>query len=122
MFKEMSLKTALELFRGSMVVLACQALILCPCGFAPGWANGWPGLSKHTVFAGFMTGMLLLAQIAIATGLLALLCAGLERLIKTNYVGWSSLLVLMAIVLLAALYVCSRTYPAIRASIAEEWP
>jgi hypothetical protein len=105
-----------------MLVLAVQATILCPSSFAPGWANGWPGISKHTVFAGFMTGMLLVAQIAVANGLLALLCAGLGRAVKKNYVGWASYLVLMLIVLLISLYACSRAYPAIRASIAEEWP
>jgi hypothetical protein len=70
MLKEMPYRTARRLFVGSILVLAAEAMILCPCGFAPGWANGWPGLSKHTAFAGFATAMLLLAQIAVASGLL----------------------------------------------------
>ncbi len=122
MFEELSLGTAWRLFRGSMTVIACQALILCPCGFAPGWANGWAGISKHTVFAGFMAGMLLLVQIAVATGLFALLSAGLERLVKKKYVGWSSFMIFMTINFINGLYVCFRAYPAIRASIAREWP
>jgi hypothetical protein len=121
-FKRMSPQTAWGLFGASMVVLVLQALILCPTGFAPGWANGWPGISKHTVFAGFMTGMLLLAQIAVATGLLALPCFVLDRIVKKNYVGWSSFLASMTVALLIALYVCSRAYPAIRAAIAKDWP
>jgi len=119
-FKEMTLRTAWWLFRGSLIVLAFQTMMVCSCGFAPGWAD-LPGLSKHTVFAGWMTGMLLLAQIAAATGLLAPLCAGLNRAVRKDYIAWSSFLILMVVALLAALYVCSRTYPVFRASIAEEW-
>jgi hypothetical protein len=122
MFKEMSLRTAWRVLGASMAVIGFQAVVLCPTTFAPGWANGWPGLSKHAVFAGYLTGMLLLAQMALAIGVLALFCAGLERRVKKDYIGWSSFLILTPIIFLAALHVCSRFYPEIRDSIAKECP
>jgi hypothetical protein len=119
--KEMSISTARRLFVGSMVALGLQAGIVCPCGFAPGWANGWPGISKHVAFAGVMTFHLLLAQLILATGLLAPLSAGLERMVRRAYVGWGSFLALMAVALVVAIDNCSRVYPALRDAIAEEW-
>ena len=122
MFKKMPPRAAWRLLGGSMVVLALQVVVLFPTTFAPGWANGWPGISKHTVFAGFMTGMVLIAQVAVVVALLAPLCALLERAFKKDYLGWASFLGLSAIGILAALCVCLLAYPTIRSSIASEWP
>jgi len=121
-FREMSRQTAWRMFGASSVVLLVQVMMLCPTTFSPGWANGWPGISKHTVFAGYISGMLLIAELAVATGPLALLGAGLERMVKKVYVGWSAFSISMAIVLPVAIFLASKAYPAIRASIASDWP
>ena len=121
MAKEMSPLTARKIAWASVAVLFGMFVMLCPCTFSPGWANEWPGISKHDAFAGTLTAMLLLAHLALA-GLLAPLCVRLQGLKRYGHGGWRWFARVMAVALVVGLFDCALVFPVLRATIANEWP
>jgi hypothetical protein len=121
-FKQLSIHIAKRIFLFSLAVIASQIYALFFLGFQPGWANGWPGLSKHSVFAGFVTVTLFVALLSGATGILALVGSVIERVVGKRYVGWASFAILLSVASVVILAVCTQAFPVFRASIAREWP
>lgn len=90
--------------------------------FQPGWANGWPGISKHAVFATFVTSVFTVVSIGGSGAVLSGLCYLADRLSKTPSIGWA----LFSACLLAS-FVCvwlaiPGVYDAVHESIVREWP
>jgi hypothetical protein len=120
-FRHLTREDAIAVLCTSLALLAGDAGLTFGLGFQPGWANGWPGLSKHSVFATFISTALFVAVVSGASALAAFPCSLLQRLVPRPYVGWGALAlgILAAAVLAAILSV--HLFPEIRASIANEW-
>ena len=117
------IRTAWRIARGQMIAIGCQAVFVCVAGLAPGWADGWPGVWSAAVFAGFMMGMLLCWHRSRSRPI-ARARVGVQTNGKKGEgpCGWISSLIAMAVVVAVAVSRCSRSYGAIRAAIAREWP
>jgi hypothetical protein len=118
----MSLSTGLRIFLMSLGVIASEMPLLFALVFQPGWANGWPGLSKHSVFAGFVTVMLFIALMSLATGLLALTASAVDHVVGRRYVGWALFAALLGPASIGVLVLCSHAFSVFREAIAQDWP
>ncbi len=96
-------------------------LVLCGMGFQPGWANGW-GVSKHLVFAAFVTGMVAVTATSFSVAVLLPIGYLAQVLTRKPFVGWLSFAALLAIALVVVLTVCPRVYQAVHAEIVCAWP
>ena len=107
----------------SVGVFSMSLFMLAGMTFQPGWANGWPmGISKHAVFASFVTIIFAVASISAAAALLVVLCFVVERTLKRPFVAWMSFLAVLMVVSLAVFMACPDVYACVRISIAQEWP
>jgi hypothetical protein len=116
-FQEASGKIAYVSLRALLILLLC----FIGCSFEPGWANGWPGVSKHDAFSGVLVIMLIITHLAVA-GLLAPVCGRLQGRARHKWSGWIFFACLMIAALLIGLFVGTKVFPIFRASIAREWP
>ncbi|MEL7338126.1 MAG: hypothetical protein AAFN70_18175, partial [Planctomycetota bacterium] len=55
--------------------------------FQPGWANGWPVIPKHTVFAVVVTSMMCAVAAMSAMTIVPWLCAFAQHRIRIRYAG-----------------------------------
>jgi len=94
--------------------------ILVGMGFQPGWANGWP-ISKHTVFASFVTIMLVVGCVSLATTILVMLSYVVEQFAKRPYVGWSTFLLVQFFLLLTTAISSPGFYAIIHSAIVQDW-
>ncbi len=113
---------ALRPLVGSAGVLGLELALACPLGFAPGWANGWPGVSKHTAFAAVFSAAAFVALIAAGIGVSAIASSLIQRFIERDFVGWGAFAALLMAWVGYAVFLSTRIYPGLRASIAAEWP
>jgi hypothetical protein len=120
--RELSMRTAVTILGISVSSLLAEGLVVCSLGFQPGWANGWPGASKHSVFAAFLSGALFLMLVSVGAAVFAVPCSLLQRLIKREYVGWGAFASLMLAWAVLATILSAGAFPALRASILKEWP
>jgi hypothetical protein len=120
--RRFSMKVALTIIVVSACALGAEAFLAFGLGFAPGWANGWPGISKHTVFAAVFSGGFSLALFAVGAVVFAVPCSIFDWLINRDYVGWRVFLSLMLAWAPIAAFLGFWVYPALRAGIAKEWP
>ena len=97
----------------SMTILVCM-------GFQPGWANGWP-VSKHVVFASFVTAMLVVGVVSLVTTVLVMLCFAFGRYAKRPYVGWSSFFLVLLLLLTVIAASIPGAYAIVHAAIAQDW-
>ncbi len=88
--------------------------------FQPGWANGWP-ISKHTVFASFVTIMLIAGFISLVTTVLIMLCYGVQQFANRPFVGWSSFLFVLLFAILATAASAPGVYALVHAAIVQDW-
>jgi hypothetical protein len=119
--RDFPFQTARKIIRAALWTIVGICLMSCSCGFAPGWANGWNGLSKHVVFASVFTAILLVTHLAVAA-LSAPLCAYIQWRVQRPYTGWIFFCLAMVVALGIGIYDSSRMFPVIRDSIAKEWP
>lgn len=98
----------------SMTVLVCM-------GFQPGWANGWP-ISKHVVFATFVTAMLVVGFTSLVTTVLVMLCYAVERFAKRPFVGWPSFFFVLLLLLTVIAAFIPGAYATVHAAIVQDWP
>jgi hypothetical protein len=104
-------------------ILGGSLMVLIGMGFQPGWANGWPmGISKHTVFASFVTVIFVIASTSGSAAVFVALCHVAERIAKRTFVGWISFLVLLSLVFVAVLVACTKVYAVVFADIVRDWP
>ncbi len=97
-------------------------MMLVGMGFQPGWANGWPmGISKHVVFASFVTIIFAVSSVSGAAAVLVMLCSVAERISKRSFVGWPSFLVVLFLVFVTVLMACPRVYAIVHMCIVQEW-
>ena len=96
-----------------MTILVCM-------GFQPGWANGWP-VSKHVVFASFVTAMLVVGVVSLVTTVLVMLCFAFGRFAKRPYVGWSSFFLVLLLLLTVIAASIPGAYAIVHAAIAQDW-
>ena len=104
----------------SFGIFGLSMAILVGMGFQPGWANGWP-ISKHTVFASFVTIMLVGGLVSLANAGLVMLSYAVEQFAKRPFVGWSSFLLLIFLLLLATAVSSPRVYAIVHAAIVQDW-
>lgn len=108
---------------GLMSIFVCVPLVSsCGCGFQPGWANGIPNISKHTVFATHIAGLLFIALAAAGVAVLVVPCAWLQRCMQRDFGGWGVLALLMLVWSGVGLLLCSQAYAAIHAAMQKDWP
>jgi hypothetical protein len=121
--REMPAEVASKLLCRSIGLLACEALIVCVLVFQSAWANSWPvGISKHDIFASFMTGMAVLVLLTAEAAVLVPIGFEAEQVFRRPYVAWGSFLILMTVALIVDVAVSPRVFGAIRAAIAADWP
>ena len=97
-------------------------IMLIGMGFQPGWANGWPlGISKHAVFASFVTIVFVVVSISFASALCIWLGVVAEQIAKRPFAGWTTFLVLLMVVTAGVLLACPRVYSVVHADIVREW-
>ncbi len=106
----------------SASILGGSLMVLVGMGFQPGWANGWPmGISKHTVFASFVTVIFAIVSMSGSAVVLVALCHMAERISKRTFVGWISFLILLSLVFVVVLDTCPELYAVVFADIVREW-
>ena len=98
-------------------------VMLVGMGFQPGWANGWPlGISKHVVFASFVTTIFAVASLCgAASRLIAFGCLAV-RILKKSYTGWIFFVVAMTLLFVTVSATCPYFYATVYADILREWP
>jgi hypothetical protein len=121
LFREFPMRTAIVIGALAVFAILGQALVACCLAFQPGWANGF-SVSKYTVFATVMSGIVFMMLMSGGAAVLAVPCAWFERRIKHAYAGWWAFALLMLLLSAVAVYTAWRTYPTIRAGIAADWP
>jgi hypothetical protein len=121
-YRQFPIRTAYGIFAISTAAIFVEAILVCCLGFAPGWANGWGSISKHTVFATFFSGAVLVMIVTAGTALLAFPCSLLQRLIKRDFLGWGAFASLVLVCAVVAVIFCVGIFPDVRRSIAKEWP
>lgn len=104
-----------------MTSILALAYIAGSMAFQPGWANGLP-ISKHTVFAAVMSSFLFMMLMSAGAALFVFPCAYLERALKREFVGWRALTLIVVLVSMLSAILTWCAFPAIRGSIAAEWP
>src|SRR5438105_4571923 len=95
--RELPTRAAFTILGISASELLVEGFLVCVMGFQPGWANGWPSVSKHSVFAAFLSGAFFLMLVSAGAVVFAVPCSLLRRLIKRYYVGWGALASLMLV-------------------------
>lgn len=91
-------------------------------GFQPGWANGWPmGISKHVVFASFVTIVFTVVSVSASSALFIWLGFFAEQITKRSFVGWMSFLVVVLLMTVCVLLACPYVYSVVHADIIREW-
>ena len=97
-------------------------MMLVGMGFQPGWANGWPmDISKHLVFASFVTIVFAVVSISGASALFIWLGFVAEQIAKRPFVGWMTFLVVLMLVAASVLLACPLVYSVVHADIVREW-
>jgi len=120
--RELPMRTALKIASIAVAAFTAAVALACGMGFQPGWANGWPGLSKHIVFTAFMTVILCVMLLSAGAALFAVPCSLFQRFIKRSYVGWGMFISLMIVWAIVAVLIGIRAFPSIRSAIANDWP
>ena len=120
--RELPMRTALKIVIIAVAAFTAAVMSACGMGFQPGWANGWPGLSKHIGFASFMTMILCVMLLSAGAALFAVPCSLFQRFIKRSYVGWGMFISLMIVWAVVAVLIGIREFPSIRSDIAKDWP
>jgi hypothetical protein len=96
--------------------------MLVGMGFQPGWANGWPmGISKHVVFASFVTIIFVIVSVSLASALLIWLGVFVEQIAKRPFVGWMTFFAVLLVVTVGVLLASPHVYAVIHAGIVREW-
>ncbi len=128
LFEELSPRTAFLVAAFSVSAIFGQALIAFCMGFQPGWANGWPGISKHSVFAAVMSAFLFMMLMSAGFAVFVIPCAYLERTVKRKFtwwrgfpLGWRAVALFTLGFSLLAAFLSLSAFPVIRASVATEW-
>lgn len=106
----------------SFLVAFCAVIFLAVsqmaiyCGFAPGWANGWPGgISRQSVFGFFMSAAFLVLFMSSGIAIATFPCYFLQQRLRHNYVGWLTLMIFALIwVVLGGYLVAWQIYPNVR--------
>ena len=93
--------------------------LLCGMGFQPSWADGWP-VSKHSVFACFVTTVFAVASVSGAGSILILLTFLAE--LKRPFLAWKSFIVAMMLVFVTVIMACPHVYGRVYTAIVREWP
>jgi hypothetical protein len=101
-------------------IFGLSMAVLVALGFQPGWANGWP-ISKHTVFASFVTVTLVVGVFSLVTAVLIMLCYGIQQFANRAFVGWSSFLVIFLMTILATVVSVPGVYAIVHAAIVQDW-
>ncbi len=97
-------------------------MVLVGMGFQPGWANGWPmGISKHVVFASFVTTVFLVATVSASAFVISFCCFIAERITKRPYLGWVSFVFAILIVFASAIAYSPTVYQNVRTEIMRVW-
>jgi hypothetical protein len=102
-----------------MLVVGFQGIGLW---FQPGWANGWPGLSKHDVWAAGMTVLVWLLAVCGGAAVFVLIGGILQAAMRRDYAGWTAFALLMVAWLLICTNAVICRFSGVRATIAHEWP
>jgi hypothetical protein len=121
-FRELPTRAAFTILGISASMLLVEGFLVCGMGFQPGWANGWPGVSKHSVFAAFMSGAFFLMLVSVGAAVFAVPCSLLQRLMKRDFIGWGAFASLMLVCVILAAILSVSVFPALRANIVREWP
>jgi hypothetical protein len=121
-FRGLSTRAAFTILSISASTLLVEGFLVCGMGFQPGWANGWPGVSKHSVFAAFMSGAFFLMLVSVGAAVFAVPCSLLQRHIKRDFIGWGAFASLMLVCAIFAAILSVSVFPALRANIMKEWP
>ena len=102
-----------------MLIEAYCGFSLC---FAPGWANGWPGLSIHTVWSAGMSSLMstFLMMLAIDLGAVVGLALG-SRGIGLRY-GWFIYSVWLLTAAILITFVGIWLYDIVYADALKMWP
>lgn len=101
-------------------IFGLSMTVLVLMGFQPGWANGWP-VSKHTVFASFVSIMLFLGFVSLVTSVLIMLCYGVQYFANYPFVGWLTFLLALSLVILATAASAPGVYAIVHAAIVQDW-
>jgi hypothetical protein len=104
----------------SFGIFGLSMTVLAGMGFQPGWANGWP-ISKHTVFALFVTSMLFVGFVSLVTSVLIMLCYGVQYFADYPLVGWLTFLLALSLVILATAASAPGVYAIVHAAIVQDW-
>lgn len=121
-WREFPLWTALKIGSIPMATFTAALMSACGMGFQPGWANGWPGLLKHIVFATFMSMILCVMLLSAGAALVAVPCSLVQRFINRNFLGWGMLISLMIVWAMVAVLIGILAFPSIRSDNANAWP
>ncbi len=96
--------------------------MLVGMGFQPGWANGWPmGVSKHVVFASFVTIVFAVVGVSASAALFVWLSFFAQQLTQRPFVGWLSFFVVLLLMTVCVLLACPYVYSVVHADIVREW-
>src|SRR5688500_15873334 len=114
--RTLSPRSAWRIAGASAAALLLETVFVCCLGFAPGWANGWPGASKHTGFATLMALALLLTRALAGAAALAPPCAYGGRAAGRLTAGWRAFVVSLLAWVAASAVLPWRSYPEIRSS------
>ena len=104
---------------GVAVVLRVAAFWL---GTWPEWADGWPGVSRHSAFAAATTFLIQGSSSAAATATLVLPFHYWERWSRQPYVGWRALCFGTVAQILGLAWNAPATYESIRSAAVRTWP
>src|SRR5687767_10604613 len=89
-FRRLQSETASTVRWYAALLLIAHACCACPFGFNPGWANGWPGVSKHTVFAAASAMLLFTMIVTLGVAIFIVPCSYFERVVQRDFVGWGT--------------------------------
>jgi hypothetical protein len=120
--RDLPMRTAFTILRIAASSLLMEGFFVCGMGFQPGWANGWPGVSKHSVFAAVMAGAFFFMLVSVGAAVFAVPCSLLQRLVKRDFIGWGAFVSLMLVWTMLAAILSASVFPPLKASITKEWP
>ena len=120
--RDLPRRTAFRILGIAASSLLMEGFFVCGMGFQPGWANGWPGVSKHSVFAAVMAGAFFFMLVSVGAAVFAVPCSLLQRLVKRDFIGSGAFVSLLLVWAILAAILSASVFPAIRAGIMKEWP
>jgi hypothetical protein len=118
-FSEDSADAVVRASGRAILLVAFFGLVLW---FQPGWADGWPGASKHVVWAGGMAGIAFVMFVLFGTSAFTVPCLYLQRAAERDYLGWRAFGAMTAVWSLLGLALACIAFLALRSEIAREWP